>query len=189
MATAVEAYAVDHNHIPYSQLPLDPQRDWVSPGGFPLGSAGNPGKLCAGITTPVAYITSLPVDIFDTKLPPRDGYQNALHYVGARFGYDRSAISVTPMPIPVPADSASGSAPPYGGIGPDTIVQDGANGRVPGPYAIYSHGPDGVFFLDPNGDGTPEVVSIFNANNVYDPTNGTVSAGNVVRYPGGQNTP
>ena len=186
MATAVECYAVDNNKYPYSQLPVTPaQRDWVSPGGFPLGNVSDPNKMCGGMTTPIAYITSLPIDIFDTKLPPRDSVFNALHYIGTQFGYDRGATPSTPMPVFVPTDSANGSVGPMSGTGPDVAVRNGVNGRVPAVYTLYSYGPDGVPFLDTNNDNNPDIQSVYNVNNLYDPTNGTVSPGNVIRLPGG----
>ncbi|MGI8906486.1 MAG: prepilin-type N-terminal cleavage/methylation domain-containing protein [Candidatus Sumerlaeaceae bacterium] len=183
IATGLEAYAVDNNSYPYAQLPVG-ARDWIYPGGFPIDPSGR----CSGITTPIAYLTSAPVDVFDTELLPTDGYQNALHYVGNKFGFNRATGFQSPMAVLMPTDAAMGTVGPTKGIGADTPTQNGINGMVPFPYVLYSQGPDKLFFLDLNGnrvkDGT-DIASIYNLNNRFDATNGTVSPGNVVRFPSG----
>lgn len=59
------------------------------------------------------------------------------------------------------------------------------SGSLPRAFVLYSLGPDLKFEFS----SAPFLHSAYNLNNRYDPTNGTVSMGNVIRFPGGTNFP
>lgn len=140
LATGLEAYRVDANRYP-------PHGERLENGtvNFPASAAGiatveflNP----ASLTTPVAYLTSTPRDIFSAPNvePPLDSYGYIESRLGAEILRGNGLI-----------DSANGIVPTYGG------------------WRIYSGGPD----LDKGRD--------IKLNVLYDPTNGTISNGDLVR--------
>ncbi|MDK2970688.1 MAG: Type secretion system protein [Candidatus Sumerlaeota bacterium] len=140
MATAIETYRVDHNDYP--AWSLDPalnargSAEIPSLRTWPEGTSSYEG-LHMTVTSPIAYITSLPEDIFaDEKVT---------------FGY-----------YAIPGDKDSGSRP---------------------AWLLFSPGPDGDFdikweMLKPGGlpANSPWLLPM-----TYDPTNGTVSDGDIWR--------
>jgi len=89
------------------------------------------------------------------------------------------------VPAKVPAD-AVGQYLNLTGTGPDTMVTNPE--ETPARWVLYSLGPDIDFRLR-DGDGNIISNSRYNLNNRYDPTNGTISDGNVLRFPGGLSFP
>ncbi|MEQ8819619.1 MAG: prepilin-type N-terminal cleavage/methylation domain-containing protein, partial [Sumerlaeia bacterium] len=74
LATSIEAYTVDNNRPPYDGEPGTDHYGWAS--------------IFAQVTTPVAYLTTIPTDVFqDDGLPDaaRPGQSN---YVNGRHSYD-----------------------------------------------------------------------------------------------------
>lgn len=141
MATAIEAYYVDNNCYPSSDPSVNLRK--VAPGQKAISSF-----TTTSLTTPIAYITSIPSDPFAGE--------------GQIFGY-HMATTVVP-----------GKKPESAG------------------WILLSPGPDGRFDLDPGvyrADPDPKAYS--GASSVapqpeliagaYDPTNGTVSAGDIWR--------
>ena len=183
VATALESYAVDNNVYPYAES-IGPAV-WLLPGGAPRDSDTNdhPG----GLTSPIAYLTSLPQDPFEHAL--NDQYGNPISEKGPYYfekpGFNyKDGIKLTAQPVNVPADAVGTSS--LTGIGADTPVAD--PGRVPQRWILFSVGPDREIHLK-DANGSIITRSRFNLNNRYDPTNGTVSTGNVLRFPGGGNFP
>jgi prepilin-type N-terminal cleavage/methylation domain-containing protein len=114
-ATAVEAYAVDHSKYP-------PPIGYEAPAPFevadPVDEAFE-GFLPYRLTTPVAYITSLPIDVFEV------GFEEE-HPKRVSFHYSEQVINEqlgSPMLLPMLA----------------TLVGFG-NGAY--RYVMFSHGPD-----------------------------------------------
>lgn len=153
LATGLEAYRVDHNTLP-DPLP-DPQKpyDLVS--------------RLKELTTPIAYLTSLPKDPF------------------LRSYYDGAVLhDLNDMP----------NARTYLYGRGDKALTRGTVDLGKEYFMLASSGPDGQFFQihywppGPGVDGGicpvcgPE-LGIEEAV-VYDPTNGTVSAGDIYRYAG-----
>lgn len=140
LATALEAYHVDAGRYP-------PHGEVLENGvvNYPALAAGittiefTPGRP---ITTPVAYLTSLPTD--PLLLP--GGPEQLRHY-----GYIESTRMIDILFARGFIDSAEGIMPTYGG------------------WRLYASGPDGQ-------KGADTKVNI-----LYDPTNGTVSRGDIVR--------
>jgi len=157
IATAVEAYKVDHN-----KYPMDYQF-------YQLGGGGGTGNqfayACLGrLTTPVAFMTTLPYNVFVWEEGPFDGdprwygYKSELSW--RTFVYDVALTThaswldvaeLTKMWVLV-------------SVGPD---QQGNGGEW------YMFG-EKVLNL-----GQPFLGSGYGC--LYDPTNGTVSAGDIVR--------
>lgn len=153
LATGLEAYAVDNNHYP-------PPIDF----GIPLiwGDVTSPpynAKISNYITTPVAYLSSLPLDVFATNRPlpsPPPGNVNMFK----RFFYiDTEYLSANPSFAP-------------GNNNPITVA-----GMQAGIWAMFSIGPDlQEYNGHPGGPGSDEFYF-----RDYDPTNGSVSFGNIFR--------
>lgn len=132
MATALEAYVVDRGSYPYA-------RDaFLDTNIFPVS------QRVTGLTTPIAYITTLPQDTF----PPKAAYFNGLPEDFDTFDYyDRNS---------------------------DKLEQDAGdtvNSTRGAYYRLSSSGPD-----------LYHSFSIFDFGGVeYDPTNGTISDGDISR--------
>jgi len=137
LATAIESYVVDNNEY----MPFVPAI---------RGHIGE--RQLYLITTPIAYITSIPADTFQAGRPTTstEASKNYSDWLG---------------PIPryfVYADS--------------TFLLDGSTG-----WSVRSMGPDTDFDLvgyAPDNEGS------FPGNGIYDPTNGTISNGDVLRSGG-----
>jgi type II secretion system protein G len=132
MAVAIEAYAADSNQYP--AMTVDDN-----------GSGSQPGE----ITTPVAYMTTLPVDCFTTS---------ARHY----FYESAEAVSHTELYeggvlVPKPAREAAAA--------------------LGGAWWLQSAGPD----RDPTNTPPGVVDTYSRVYRDYDPTNGTISLGNIFR--------
>lgn len=179
LATGLESYAVDHNKYPYAESIGESL--WLPPGGTPRSA---PALGCGGLTSPVAYLTSLPDDPFKHPI-------NGIH-VTAPVYYERAGFGIkdgtffngvtTFHRVAVPSDAVGTNR--LDGSGADTPVD--RETQTPARYVLYSLGPDLNFNV---GSGAYLVRSRYNLNNRYDPTNGTVSNGNVIRFPGGMSFP
>lgn len=183
MATALEAYRVDNNNYPY--VTDGAAGEWLMPAGIPVNRTG-PG----GLTTPIAYVASALYDPFvqdqrdfgTGQMPTGKQY---LHYERLGFGYDATGAAYN--------DNGSGMRAvrvctdgngTLNGTSPDFNTTDPS--LIPARYALYSVGPDRTHRVY-QADGTTILIrSRFSVLNRYDPTNGTLSQGNVVMYPDGQ---
>lgn len=182
IATALEAYAVDNNVYPPILAPNAPANALNGPSVFNPGLQGVSARYI-WVTTPIAYISSVFRDPF----------------VPANVGYARVALSDTPN-----ADTrSSGPAPAGTGDGYDTYDYVDARSFLPGgslearfggsrtdgaarssgaQWHIVSAGPDQVNSF---GGGTTAAATRRNWGMDYDPTNGTISTGDIVRFGGG----
>ncbi len=111
-----------------------------------------------------------------------------LHYERLGFGYGAGGVPFNDngsgkRAIRVPAD-ANGT---LNGTAPDPNVTD--ESLVPARYVLWSVGPDRTHRVYASDGATIVVRSRFSVLNRYDPTNGTVSPGNIVRFPGGISFP
>ena len=147
LATSLEAYSVDWNQYPY---------------GAEAGQLGRPAMpptdpfecfLPAVLTTPVAYITSLPSDVFFNQ---KGGHAKGVpfHYNEAataeRLGHPRFVVQLSRILYGTPFASAS--------------------------WYMFSHGPDSDH--DESLDGSkPDLATA-----PYDPTNGTTSNGDIYMF-------
>jgi prepilin-type N-terminal cleavage/methylation domain-containing protein len=164
MATAVESYAVDANKYPFYHNALDP--------GFPSYNRTAPGSLAAErfefrlpdrITTPVAYVTSLLNDPFpnlDTA-EVTERTQHPFHYSNDQdYSANPGATpgSIDQYPVRFLFTQANAPGMPAGQYSNNSVV-----------WYLMSHAPDTDH--DSPDDGRPSTN--------YDPTNGTISNGDL----------
>lgn len=170
MATGFEAYAVDYNHYP------DIARGAPSfaPPAFPVkGSPDYALRALPRLSTPVSYVSqSIKVDPFGSdRTPP------------VFLGYANLGKS-----IPVPDLAAIGVLSPP----PAAVAAYQSHG-----FLFLSIGPDGHDYnLNPTADPEQGAARAFQyltardsgigLNVVYDPTNGTISVGDIYRTAKGE---
>jgi prepilin-type N-terminal cleavage/methylation domain-containing protein len=153
VATGLEAYMVDNNHLPF---------DYAEDVSFPY-------YIGRGVTTPIAYMTNAArlQDVFAISKQIQDNRQVRWRFRYRAFSEKWLAGGIPGIPFNIP-----GCAPTSPG-GLKALEKHGA-------WFLVSKGPDGSNAPLPVGfaDGT-------NANDwlwlLYDPTNGTVSRGDVIR--------
>ncbi|HNM47127.1 MAG TPA: prepilin-type N-terminal cleavage/methylation domain-containing protein [Candidatus Sumerlaeota bacterium] len=162
LATAIETYRLDWNrYAPRSKFP--------APLGGALFGVGDVLNRSAGTelgryTSPIAYMSSLPVDVFEHKVRAPNNLLDV--YPPNLVEHLRDSRGLVPPPYTYnPFDTASGYT--YG-------------------YLILSVGPDGLFGSPQVNLGNyPAQSATITWHREYDPTNGTVSAGNVYRFSSG----
>ena len=169
-ATALESYYIDNNTYP-GAVPSDGTFTWAIP---------------VVVTTPVAYITSVPDDIFDTFGSLGPGFIPIKYRVaGWAFsthnasGYSNASFTVNSGPGNV-TDDQTFSTRELNNTNIQYIVFS------MGPAQSLAHAQFGTgFWSDPASSGTyPQPHRMW-----YDPTNGTVSLGYVARESGGSVSP
>ncbi|MEO8376469.1 MAG: prepilin-type N-terminal cleavage/methylation domain-containing protein [Candidatus Sumerlaeota bacterium] len=196
LATALESYRIDGNNYPY--VSDDAAGEWIMPAGAPKGASVNTAlRGMGGLTSPVSYITSALYDPF--VLEDRDGGGGKkpqgpqyLHYERAGFGYDELGQPYNDdgsgcRAVHVPTDANHTIWGTNGGGADGIETTDLA--IVPTDYILYSIGPDRSHRVYAADKTTVVVKARWSVLNYYDPTNGTLSTGNVVRFPGGQTLP
>lgn len=137
LVTALEAYRVDNNNYP------------PSIGGTVSNELGR-------VTTPIAYITSLPFDPFPVK-SAMGAVEPEPHYDYVRYMQEFNPIVLRVVP---PIASAK-----YAGV------------------ALVSGGPDHRQEVDYLSTDLPDFLFVWNT---YDPTNGTISDGDIYTFAGGR---
>lgn len=154
-ATAIESYRVDYNRYPC----YCGRESLITP--TPPPEDGGPHFLPVNLTTPVAYLSSLFMEVFDGKNTPAGVPKiHELHY----FNRYQS-----------PAWWIGGEGKPEPPFNHQKFWQEqyGLNGAS-FEYYMASNGPD--LWCDAAGMA------------LYDPTNGTISTGDIVRFgPGSGN--
>jgi len=165
LATALEAYMVDWNEYPWYVGPID-----------------NPQNLVP-LSTPVAYITNpLLKDPFKLYPPGTNPHGNAdlyLNYIFIPFqkrGGDWAANVDDKFRRQAAFPRVNGHDLGYG--------PPADPGKFPGPYhwVLVSYGPDFNLQFDNAWGGNPLGIDAYMP---YDPTNGTVSFGDIYRFSGG----
>jgi type II secretion system protein G len=158
LATAIESYFVDQNRYPtFSNFPQP----------FSVNGGGNPTTpdMCArseiGLTSPIAYITSIPADPFGGVLPGDDFTFNSSTTVADAYYYNTQEWFV-----------CRGFA--------WTVFPTGNNPPA-AKWVLQSKGPD-KFFSRSAVTGIPGADELDRPYlYAYDPTNGTISVGNIIR--------
>jgi prepilin-type N-terminal cleavage/methylation domain-containing protein len=144
IATSIESYSVDYSRPPYDGEPGFAHRGWAT--------------TMARMTSPVAYMTSVPADLFQDEQLADTSLPGETHFVSSRrHAFDYATAHWEDI-ANNPAQKARW----------DTSF---GNSR----WKLTSAGPDRTFM----GPG-----SFFGFEARYDPTNGTVSAGDIVRSQG-----
>lgn len=144
LATGIEAYTVDWNAPPYDGEPGVPHHGWLN--------------SLSRMTTPVAFLTSLPADVFHDSTLVEPTLPGHTHFVDSpsksRHSYDYSTAyweGVTTNPVKAAEWSRRFDS---------------------SAWKVTSPGPDTRF---------ENAGSFYGQREDYDPTNGTVSLGDVVR--------
>ncbi|HPO10568.1 MAG TPA: prepilin-type N-terminal cleavage/methylation domain-containing protein, partial [bacterium] len=175
--TALEMYYMDNGNYPYVQDKGGVE--WQMPAGFPAGHTNGP----AGLTTPISYLHRALRDPFLLEQGDWGNEGNPLlYYERCGFGYDFTGTFAEVKLVRVPVDANGtllGTAPDY---------EESDCSKVPTRWVVYSVGPDQTHRVL-NPDGTVLVRSRYSILNRYDPTNGTISQGNILRFPGGLSFP
>lgn len=149
IATAIESYTVDWSRVPYDGEPGGPHGGWVN--------------SFRQITTPVAYLTITPRDVFQDTTFPDTELPGHTHFLGhpdkKNHSYDYgSAYWHDPQPLP-----------------------PGVRGYFKNfKYSLWKVGSAGPDLRFDNGG------SWYGMDEIYDPTNGTVSDGDIYRSMLGQ---
>lgn len=163
VATAIESYFVDYNRYPIFSLQPQP---FSLPGAINGPNAPNCLRSSASLTTPIAYITSIFTDPFGPVLPDDDftfGGSATIadgYYYNTKDWFDCRGFGWRIFP---------GTRDPS------------VNDATPAQWVLQSKGPD-LYFSNTSRTGIPGADEIDRPYPwEYDPTNGTISAGNIVR--------
>lgn len=165
-ATALESYAVDNNKYPVE---------------LPLSADGYLSTISlSSLTTPIAYITSLAamIDVFNrqdnTNL--RAGFENGQPFLYGNYEFFGQNRNLGPKTFRAWGINSLG---PDKRLGRSTAAAPLASGTgLIGPWAENN---DPVYFGTPAG-GQNTAVDLTDC--IYDPTNGTVSPGDIYRVGG-----
>jgi len=158
LATAIEAYYTEWRDYPIART-------------FCAGAMESIGdyNMCPQeLTTPVAFITQRPLDVFN----PRHQYK----YIAPGLGYANYIRTILPIWVPraFPEDT-----------GPADDIAYYERGRSPVAWALWSVGPFGPKpFFQSDAEHIPVPKRTW-----YDPTNGTVSEGVIARLSTGHVSP
>lgn len=176
LALAIEAYMVDNNKYPMRSA-AQSSFGW----NLQYGHCEARMRELKDLTTPVAYISTVPIDIFSRRLEVSSGstgcggctivYENVLDYWSTEIVYPLTHTWKDPI---------------TGQVIPPGLPL--ATHKEPG-FVIVSVGPDGSLGYAGQPVGCPMISQSDPAINsiykTYDPTNGTVSLGNVFRLQSG----
>ena len=160
LATAVEAYYIDYNSYTWSAHNGMVQTSAPGAGYAQGGTVGNYYGWYSRMTTPVAFITSIPQDPFGKKsgTPGLSGLSYYNFYAGSATETDTAPRSFWALVC----------------MGPDLN---------PNIYKLKTVGADGAW-LDVLQETGAYVRDNQTTDLFYDPTNGTISSGDVARLPG-----
>ena len=184
-ATGLETYYVDNNHYPCTVAFGGSQRVLFS-AIFDNGV----GLRVGHITTPVAYVTSNFTDPFDKFFSSSFGHEP--------YGYDKAGFGIESSGF-YPNGPFSIKVPPPGFVVqlPHDYEQNGINSNekidretreemeTPRRWALWSSGPSGDAYRLSGDNGASRYCIRYR----YDPSNGTVSKGFLIRYQGGDSFP
>ncbi len=167
LATGVETYRVDYNRVfPTTRLNANQTRKWIW--GY--------------MTTPIAYMTSVPQDPFNVSEPDANNRVITIwgpDYISEGGDYTHRGTPTTSYTINEASVRARSGIffSPYPSLveNPNTA---GSTLTKFGFYALISWGPDQTFDILAPTFPSPMTP--------YDPTNGTISNGDIVYIGGGQ---
>ena len=158
MSVAIEAYAADWDVLPRSYRVAGESRTF----------------LLSVLTTPVAYLDEVPADPFNTT--DTDPANRVINYWGPDYLFGNTTVQTSMGPLPIPdvrPRTAAWLQPHF----PE--LSDGTELLRENFYILLSTGPDGVWsVLDPPEGETGGFPNL--PVTPYDPTNGTVSYGDIV---------
>jgi general secretion pathway protein G len=159
LATAIESYHVDNNKMPKSDNPFGPNGDYYSHWW---------GFTSSVITTPIAYITSIPTMPFTDKYVL--GFWEAMNGTSANQPYTVMTDTWTAFSWGQPSPWV---VPIYPGTRPAYEAMDASDFFISierASYLIYTCGPDNID------------LAVWGGPMTYDASNGTTSFGDVYRF-------
>lgn len=161
LATALEAYRLDYNKYPadgqtYNIFGEEPYRS--------IQPAPNPTYF--GLSTPVAYVTSIPEDVF----PDRSWGRRAGPYYFAYSSWYTKKLFLQILPNPATKRKETGKEWALCSYGPDRIASEGLS---------LLFGEEHMAYVEDQTRTNPNFNQFSAA--IYDPTNGTMSNGDIVR--------
>lgn len=151
LATALEAYRIEWNNYP-----PDAQYGWLSPPNIMKYRSYLPRLI--HLTTPMAFITSVPEDVFALQAMRKS----------TTAGDPYKIPYATGEPVHPYAYDYACKRLPNGGMESDSAWEKICSNPTTTMWAFRSAGPDAI----------PTVLGAADAT-VYDPTNGTVSFGDI----------
>lgn len=162
MATGMESYAVDWNKYP---IPSDEEGALVPSPALAITVNPMETRVPVLLTTPVAYLSSRPSDPFAVA---RAGESRLYHVVTKDYLDLRRTIAATVNWSVV-----------WTGFFQDITGQPPPEGVA---YFFVSFGPDQDHDADVPHITAPSAPHAHNDGNLYDPTNGTVSSGDILYF-------
>ena len=162
IATAMESYYIDYKSYPPSWATVDISSDHT-------------GTYVPCLTTPISYISTYPYDIFKVKASGGGG-------AGGALGSGDTGLGMWPFRYPLYCITAFG-------VWQTTFVVSGEDIWIPTvAFVCWSWGPDLTSPSIPDPGGVLVDESQGNRGEIrYDPTNGTLSYGDVIWWSGGYN--
>jgi prepilin-type N-terminal cleavage/methylation domain-containing protein len=160
-ATAIEAYSVDYNNPPPEAGRAPFPGLTFSPGG-----SLQTGILTSAITTPVAYMTNFVIfDPFMIEDKAATMDTRLFTYQAYAWRWPKAKPNALPDTQAISANEGS-------------MLTGGGFRDLYGDWRLFSVGPDKSWTNDP---ARPGFFSPANVGLPYDPSNGTISQGNIVR--------
>jgi type II secretion system protein G len=142
---ALEAYSVDNNVYPPTNSFFDPV----------------PSRRFVPLTTPISYLTSIPVDPFQRRVTGE---------------FERTILSIDPSePLDRYIYNPGTNTAAIGGVLTATLRRQ---------YSLASSGPDGVMEFPYYAFSPTFIQTRVYLQYIYDPTNGTISRGEIFRRGG-----
>ncbi len=172
LATAQEAYFVDWNSYTKYDRGGD---DWIAPGVPWL-------EGWKQLTTPVAYTTSIPRDPFgESRTSPGTAQPSAALYELGTGAVGEGPSAPQPSGTPDRPMQRAANSFVISGNGPDRLDQ--TNGSSPNRYTWTEWNYPWVNIPMDHNNAVEDALGL-----CYDPTNGTISRGDMLRF-GGQKIP
>ncbi len=166
IAVAMESYYVDNGGYPPTA-----GNSWL----HPSKTASYMGRM--HLTTPIAYINEIAKDVFRSLNSNANVIENDFPIYAVNYGANASG-------------GPTYQAYPHNGwmtwsVGPDLFSNTGGYRTYPAILRNEELGPNGNYYKNPETDVPLGVPPPPNGNGLrYDPTNGTVSYGDVYRHEG-----
>lgn len=151
-ATALETYRIDHNLYPRPFDAFHQTPTYYTRGGWHE-------HVPSTLTTPVSYLSTIPMDPFKPLAPPTQ--LNKVLVQGRHFFYNHR-FSIKGYQTDTGSDVIPGDYRAF-----ETAV---------GEWALFSYGPDRIYYNEPPGVAPHTRGQFLN----YDATNGTLSRGNII---------
>lgn len=173
LATAVEAYSVDYNRVPvgWNECLSNTPMCWGAGANKPLATP----LIYAQMTTPVAYVTSVPSDPFVEKgmIGTKNAYVKGtpFEYHSIRDSYAHYSANVPAVPDGFKAAAGKGFSWLMFSIGPSR--RQTPDPTISATGALLAGGLAGW--------DSPNATDIKHPTYLYDPSNGTASFGYIVR--------